>query len=170
MRQRRSRALRHCRRWLAPVVFALACHDALTPGTRLPRPARNEVLVRLVVSPADSVDTYIVRAVATHGGILEAPAAYQASLQLPAGVAFVDDASRGSAFLLAMNVVDGALRVAGAAAQGESSDELFAVRVRSADPALRSRLLLQVIELRDRAGRDQRPTLRVLAPYREVAP
>lgn len=167
MMHRPFRFLRRSLLCLAPVMLAPGCRDALSPRARLPHPTRNEVLVRLVVSPGDQADTYVVHAVTTRGGTFEAPTAFQTSLQLPAGVKFIDDASRRSAFLRAMNVVDGVLRVAGAAAQGEDSDELFAVRVQSADPTLPSQILLQVIEFRDRSGRDQRTALRILALYRD---
>ena len=167
MRRRRTNTHSRGLRCLFAAMLTLGCHDALSPRARLPRPARNEVLVRLVVSADDQADTYVVHAVTTRGGTFEAPTAFQANLQLPAGMTFVEDASQGSAFVRAMNVVDGALRVAGAAAQGDETGELFAVRVKSADPTRASQVALQVIEFRDRSGRDQRSALRVLAPYLE---
>ena len=165
--RRRTRILNRGLWCLLAALMTLGCHDALSPRARVPRPARNEVLVRLVVSVDDQADTYVVHAVTKRGGTFEAPTAFQANLQLPVGVTFVEDATHGSAFMRAMNVVDGSLRVAGAAAQGDDSEELFAVRVKSIDPTRANQIELQVIEFRDRSGRDQRSALHILAPYRE---
>lgn len=167
MMRHRARFLR-CHLWLAAALLAPGCRDALSPGTRLPRPARNEVLVRLVVSPDETAGTYVVHVVTKRGVTFQAPTAFQASLRLPVGVTFVDDASQGSTYLRAMNAVEGVLLVAGAAAQGDAGDELFAVRVRSVDPTRPSQIELRVVEFRDRSGRDQRPALRILQPYRET--
>jgi hypothetical protein len=150
----------------------IACRESLGPrGAALEAPAPRQLIVQLTVEPTESAAEFIVRGVARVGAGMEAPAAFRATVHLPAGVVVVGDEPGDAKMVTAMNVVGDAVRLAGATPEGDGSTELFALRVKAASVDLLDGATIVVHELANARGWDLRTALRVAArPARVSAP
>lgn len=120
------------------------------------------IVAYLVATPSATPNEYIVRGVARRGLAVEDPSSFVAIVRVPLrSVTFVADVSDAQA-IRALAASDTAYRIAGAASEGLTNGELFALRVRASRAADLNGLRLEVSELNDRSGISLRSTLVVL--------
>jgi hypothetical protein len=146
--------------WLGLLLGAVACIERSQPLQLDAPPVRaNAIVAFLSAAPAGPPNEYIVRAVTRHGVAVEDPGSFVAALLgLGARVSYAGDASDAAA-LRVWSPERSELRVAGAAADGLPSGELFAVRVRALRAADLNDLRLEIRELNDRSGASLRDVL-----------
>jgi hypothetical protein len=127
-----------------------ACHDSVpTLAESSPKPSSAVAFLEIASAPGDG--QFIARARVWVGPGLRTPSAFVVSLVLPRGVT-ADSAlmpSNGDGMRLA-NVVGTEVRVAGALMTG--TEELFALRLQSAERATLSHVRLVIHELTDERG------------------
>jgi hypothetical protein len=144
------------------LAFA-ACAEHSQPGQLEPPPVRADGIVAyLVATPTATPNEYIVRAVTRRGLAVEDPSSFVAIVHVGLrSVTFVADISDAQA-IRALAASDTAYRIAGAAPEGLTSGELFALRVRAPRASDLNGLRLELAELNDRSGISLRSTLVVL--------
>jgi hypothetical protein len=159
---KRGRSL-HAGGWSAAIAALLvvtACVERSQPLQLDAPPVRADGIVAFLnAAPAGAPNEYIVRAVTRRGVAVEDPGSFVAVVHgLGTRVSYVADASDAAA-LRVWSPAATEVRVAGAAADGLASGELFALRVRVARAADVNELRLELRELNDRSGASLRDAL-----------
>jgi hypothetical protein len=134
----------------------VGCHDA--DALLSPSPSPSSAFAFLEIEETMVSTEFVLRARVRVGEGLNLPSAFVARVILPVGVDSARDVSRIASVMRASNVVDGDVKMAGAAASG--IDELFAIMVRATSRESIDGTRLVIDELTDLKGNDLRVVLR----------